>query len=145
MWQLQFIILPIVAAVLFVITALCVWRWLVAENEFSGWSLASWFLGAFTLLAVGIWVVMCIPFDGKYWEIYKRSGEVTSVTNQWAGGSGDSTYRAYLVRLAGDPQSYVLDDPRASQLKGHEATLTCTVEFVYMGADRWNCVIAEVR
>jgi dolichol kinase len=149
MLQLQFIITPIIFAVLASASIACALigrrtsrrdRWLGGDWTFGATAVGA--AAAVTLLAL---LIMLIPFDGKYFMINERTGTVATVSNQFVNGTGDSTSQSFIVTLEGNKTPYELTDNRASVLDGKDVTLVCTTEFVYMGADRENCVIGQVR
>jgi len=139
--QLHFIIVPAIFLG-FGIIAITHGIWFaVADGEYPlGVSV---FATLFAAIFGIVWVLIPIPYDSRYWNIYRVTGTVESVSNGFADGEGDVTYGSFVVTLEGDEHNYVVTDPRASQLSGPVA-LTCTIGWVYLAADRWSCDIAEV-
>lgn len=141
--QLQFIVLPIALVAVVLVTGLLIF---LDERFGEGWPWgAAPFYAAFGGVIVGLllvfYVFALVPFQSKYQVLYSATGEVASVDATFNVDGGDITNN-YIVTLAGDPILYRLSDPRAALLDG-PVTLTCTAEWVYAGADRINCVIAN--
>jgi hypothetical protein len=139
--QLQFIIVPALFLG-FGVIAIIHGAWYAATEMEYPFGIAALATLASALCGL-IWIFLPIPYQSHYWNIYRVTGTVESVSNGFADGDGDVTYRSFVVTLEGDPHNYVITDPRASNLDGQVA-LTCGVEWVYLAADRWNCDIAEV-
>lgn len=91
-------------------------------------------------IAVVVWFVMLIPFDGKYHHVYRVEGTVTSVSNVLSEASGDLT-RQPVITLDSMTYPLVVDDPRAVTLDGRDVTLRCEVDWNYQAADSYVCRI----
>jgi hypothetical protein len=141
--QLHLIILPIAFAVSVLLTALGIflaYRFGEGPEGFGG--IFSFVFGGMAILGTLIGsLIAFIPYDSKYHVLYRASGDVDSVEATFNVDDGDITNN-YLLRFEGDDNVYRLSDPRAGQLSG-AVSLTCSIEWVYAGSDRINCVIAD--
>lgn len=104
------------------------------------------FAGIFPAIVAGfigiVLLISLIPYNAKYHHLYQTSGTVTNATNVIQESSGDLT-QGTVLEIDTLDRPIFLKDPRAVRLLGSEATFTCGIEFVYAGADRYNCAIAE--
>lgn len=141
-WQLQFIILPIVFGSIVLLAGIGMVLGSVFGDGSDGVAapLSGIFGGVLATVVGVLWVVLLVPFDSKYQVLYAVDGTVASVDAPFTEDGGD-TLNSYLVTLEGDDRIYRLTDPRAKRLTG-DIALTCSIEWVYQGADRINCVIA---
>ena len=98
-------------------------------------------VGAFSLV---FWAVSLVPFDAKYHQLYRVTGEVTGVSNVLTEDGGDLT-RTPVLSLDTVDRDITMSDPRAVNLQGQTVDLTCSVEWVYQGADRYNCEIYRIH
>lgn len=87
-----------------------------------------------------IWVILLIPFDGKYHHYYAVEGRVTEVSNVLSEANGDLT-RQPVITLDSVDRPLVIDDPRAVQLLDRDVTLRCWVDWHYAAADTYDCRI----
>jgi hypothetical protein len=129
--------------ILFLVAVIPIILSFVTDSD--GWGGFGIGVGVFWLIGLIVLAVAAFPYNPAYWKLYSTSGTVESVSNGFAEGDGDMTWRSFVVTLEGDSTPYVLTDPRASQLDGKDVRLTCEKEFVYQAADRINCTIAEVK
>lgn len=100
-------------------------------------------VGGILLLVYLLTVVLTnLPFNPYYWNVYEKQGTLSSVSNQFAEGTGDSTYRSYTYLFEGDDTRYVLSDPRAASFKkGDALTLKCVPHWHLEAADTVDCTI----
>ncbi len=138
--QLQFITLAVVTIALTIPTVIMGLLWWRSRDAWSGWGVAVIITGIFAVLSAAIWAIAAIPYDSKYWGLYSVTGTVASVSNGIADG-GDITYRTYIVQFDGDDRPYRFDDARIVTLEGQEIEALCTIGWVYMAADKWDCEI----
>lgn len=96
-------------------------------------------VGGFILIG---WLISLIPYDAKYHHLYRYEAEVVSVSNVLTEGGGDLT-RVPVV-MTDDGIQLVVEDPRIVDLEGEDVMFTCSIEWVYQGADRYNCRILAV-
>lgn len=113
------------------------------EFEGYGWRMAGWFFTGSAALVAIITVLMCIPFQAKYYQIYRVSGEITKVSNVLMDASGSLT-SSPIVEMDTLPISVALNNERAVNLEGKQVTLTCTLNWRYASADRVECDLYEV-
>ncbi|OIH81928.1 hypothetical protein BLJ79_21445 [Arthrobacter sp. UCD-GKA] len=113
------------------------------EFEGDGWRMAGWFITGSAACVAIVLILMCIPFQSKYYQLYRVSGEVTKVSNVLVDASGSLT-GSPIVELDTLPVSVALDNERAVNLEGKAVTLTCTVSWRYASADRVVCDLYEV-
>lgn len=139
-YQLPFIIL-FWLAMLFVALVVAGSIGLMLGKEPYGFLIASGVCGGTVLLILAI---VAIPFDGKYHQIYRVSGEVTSVSNVISDSGGDLT-RIPVLTVEGIDRDITMSDPRAVNLQGKTVDFTCTVDWSYQAADRYICKIYQVR
>jgi hypothetical protein len=118
--------------------------WLAAGDELSGFLFAAAIAGLFGVGAVVVWLVLLVPYQAKYHFLYHVDGTVASVSNVLTEASGELTQQP-IVTLDGIDASFAVNDSRAVTLTDRDVTLLCSIEFVYLGADRYNCVVAEVK
>lgn len=85
-----------------------------------------------------------VPFNTKYHRLYGVQGTVISVSNVLSESGGELT-RTPVVALDSLDSPLVINDPRAVNLMGKAVKLTCEIEWVYRAADRYSCLIYEVR
>jgi hypothetical protein len=89
-------------------------------------------------------IVFTAPFNPKYWTITNYSGEVRSVERLAADVSDDGTTltSSFVVEFDGLDEPVITDDPRVlTYEQGDNIDLACTVEFIYGGKDKINCVV----
>lgn len=152
--QPQFIVLPIVFFGLLILTAVIIpiWIKLYRNNNYDTDSLL-WISGIIgwivpiSLIFVGIgWYSAAFPENPKYWHFYEVQGTISSVTNQFSDGSGALTDGDYVIKFTGSNHPYVISDDRIINLKGDNASLLCTIDWVDYGnsADYWECNIRSV-
>ena len=110
----------------------------------SMWSFSGFFVGAFAVILGIVWLIMLVPFDAKYHQIYRVSGEVLSVSNVLSESGGDLT-RTPVITLEGVDRDLTMDDPRAVNLQGKEVELTCGVAWHYQAADTYSCSIYAIK
>lgn len=104
-----------------------------------------WARGVGICLAVVIFaafVVSLAPFQPRYWVLSEQSGVIASISNRFNDGSGDLSGDTYTVTLEGDSTPRVVTDSRILGLhSGDQVDMTCSLEWVYGGADRSNCYL----
>lgn len=131
--------LPIASAVL---VALAVLFWYIYIKSRDSWS--SWDIGAIGFsIGGGILVLITIsayiPFDSKYQVFTEHAGTVASVNSALQYDS-DYVVTGVVVQFVGDDNLYTSEDVRVANLKpGDEASLVCSLEWKYAGADKYNC------
>ena len=113
------------------------------EFEGDGWRMAGWFVTSCAACVAIIAVIICIPFQPQYLQVYRVSGEVTKVSNVLTEASGSLTSTP-IIELDTLPISVALDNERAVNLEGKQVTLTCTLNWRYASADRVECDLYEV-
>lgn len=96
---------------------------------------------AAAVLAVAL--VAFIPYQWKYAQMYRVSGEVTRVSNVLQDASGQLT-SVPVVELDSLPVPVEVENQRAVGLEGKDVTLTCTLNWRYAAADRLVCDLFEV-
>lgn len=106
-----------------------------------GFTISTGALAGITLL---IFVITLVPFDTKYHQVYRVSGEVTSVSNVISDSGGELT-RTPVITVEGVDRDITMNDPRAVNLQGKTVEFTCTVGWNYQAADSYSCKIYQVR
>lgn len=101
-------------------------------------------VAAVSLLFLGPWLGFRIVAEPHNTHNFAIEGVVEEVTNSGVSSEGDISYRTYVVSLDMTEVPLVTTDPRVLDYKGEAVRFTCTPEFVFRGADRMECVIAEV-
>ena len=140
-WQLQLLVAtPIVAAVI-VATAILAIHARRLRSE--GWYIAAGLTGFMALTGTVLWVVAAIPFNPLYWQDYRVTGTVLSVSNTWTEDGGDMA-RTPVATLDTVDRPLVIDDPRAVTLQGEQVTLTCAIDWNFRAADTYVCRIAQI-
>lgn len=119
---------------------LCVADAVFDWDEFGYVSGLIFVLGA--AIAALLWVLMMIPFDGKYQHNYEVQGHVDEVSNVLSDADGELT-RQPVVTLDTIGRPLVVDDPRAIGLQDRDVTLRCVVEWHYQAADSYSCKIVD--
>lgn len=87
--------------------------------------------------------LMFIPYEWKYAQMYRVSGEVTRVSNVFQDASGQVTGTP-VVELDSLDVPVEVENQRAVGLEGKDVTLTCTLNWRYAAADRLVCDLFEV-
>lgn len=89
---------------------------------------------------VGIIIASLIPADAKYKAVYSVSGTISDIHQQFTDGTG-SLVSDYIVRINGNPQQYIVNDPRLTSLKtGDHVNMWCTWQWNQgYSADQINC------
>jgi hypothetical protein len=116
------------------------WSMLTYDKE----DLPSYWVRAFATglagFVVGIWLIALIPFNPAYWILTQHEGTVASISNRFVDGTGDISGGTYTLTLDGDPTPRIVTDSRILSLKvGDRVDLTCSLGWVYGGADTNNC------
>ena len=120
------------------------WHYLEWEkDELPSW----WFRGAASIIgglfALGL-VASLFPFAPQYWFLTSHTGTVATSSNRFVDGTGDLSGGTYTITLAGDPTPLVVTDSRILALQvGDEVSVTCSLQWVYGGADQNNCYMAS--
>lgn len=103
--------------------------------------------GYISLVCAGLMLIiaslMFIPYQWKYAEMYRVSGEVTRVSNVLQDASGQLT-SSPVVELDSLDVPVEVNNQRAVGLEGKDVTLTCTLNWRYAAADRLVCDLFEV-
>lgn len=139
--QLPLLICGWVALGLIVLAALCLAGEMLPGLDDLG-LIGGLFSGIFGAILAVIWVLMLVPFDGKYQHYYRVEGHVTSVSNVLSDANGDLT-RQPVLTIEGIERPLVVDDPRAIQLEDRDVVLRCTVGWHYNAADTYECAIVD--
>lgn len=95
------------------------------------------------LALAGLLSTALIPYEAKYLQQFAVEGQVESVSNRLESGSGDVTQREYVVEVSTLDRPVTFDDPRILSYEGDTVTMTCQVKWVFRGADRYSCTIAD--
>jgi len=109
-------------------------------HTYMGLGFGAWFtFGAGALLLLGT-IGALIPFNPTYWVLTQHTGTISTLSNRFVDGSGDLSGGTYTLTLDGDPTPLVVTDSRILGLEvGQKVDMTCSVEWVYGGADINNC------
>lgn len=122
-------------------------RWkLIDQKDWSheGLAMAGTITGVIGGLVILSLLVAAIPYQPKYWVLTETQGELVSISNRFASGTGDVSGVTYTITLVGDPTPRVVTDSRILGLSvGDEVSLTCSLEWVYGGADKSNCFLRD--
>lgn len=101
-------------------------------------------ISVFALIIFGfIGAIGLFPYKTEYWQLYRVSGQVESVSNVLAEDGGELT-RQPVVTLDSVDRDVVIDDPRAANLQGKQVDLTCSKSWHYQAADRYSCKIYSI-
>lgn len=108
--------------------------------------LPSWWVRGTLLLVSPILVLTLlaslVPFNPAYWVLTQHTGTIATLSNRFVDGTGDLTDQTYTLTLEGENLPLVVDDSRITGLKvGDHVTLTCSLQWVYAGADITNCYL----
>lgn len=94
----------------------------------------------FAMLAAFALIIALVPFNPSYWFLTQEGGTVATISNRFVEGTGDVSGQTYTMTLEGDATPRVITDSRVLGLAtGDHVDLTCSLEWVYGGADRSNC------
>lgn len=105
-----------------------------------GLALAAWTTFGVGLTTLLVLTISLIPFSPKYWVLTEHTGELASISNRFVEGTGDVSGQTYTLTFVDDPTPRVITDSRILGLEaGDTVSLTCSLEWVYGGADRSNC------
>lgn len=100
-------------------------------------------LAGVALLITGLaTVIMCVPFNSKYFSYYTTTGRVAQVQPAVDLGS-DTVSSDFVVALAGDSHRYEMYDARIKTLQGQPVTLLCHVGWNNQSADSWECDLRD--
>jgi len=155
MLQLQFIILPIVAGVLLIVGLGLVITWHQIRKDSGRYKIINqrdwnhewmqftgWLISVFGGLAFVALVICLVPFQPKYWVLTEHNGSIATISNRFVDGTGDITESTYTLTLDGEDTPLVVSDSRITGLKvGQQVSLTCSLGWVYGGADVTNCYL----
>lgn len=125
------------------LAAAAIFAYIRSNDPYSMWDMGAIFAGMAAAIAVAAFVIALVPFDAKYHHLYRVTAQVESVSNTLTDGGGELTSTP-IVNLADHDFDIAVNDPRINNLAGSTVTFTCGPEWVYLGADRFNCVITEV-
>lgn len=140
-WQLQLMVAtPIVVALIAITIVLAVTAW---WRQSEGWAYTAGSVGVVALIGVIFWVAAAVPFTPRYWQDYRVTGTILSVSNTWTEDGGDMA-RTPVVTLDTVDRPLVIDDPRAITLEGQPVTLTCAIDWNFRAADTYVCRIAQI-
>jgi len=156
---MHLIILPIATLILIVALAIAHYRfkrtWATKKGKrdpkytaltYDPDCLPSWWVRGvlliFTPILVVVTLIALVPFAPKYWVLTEHNGTIATLSNRFVGGTGDVTNTTYTLTLDGEDTPLVVDDSRVTGLKvGQDVSLTCSLGWVYGGADRANCYL----
>jgi hypothetical protein len=157
--QLHLIILGAVVVLLAVAAVLTSLRFRAAWAERKGkkhpeWTYKTWdrsdlpsfwfkwsAVGAASFMAL-VLVISLVPFNPTYWVLTQHQGIIASISNSFVDGTGDISGSTYTLTLEGDRTPRVVVDSRILGLEvGDRVDLTCSLEWVYGGADINNCYL----
>lgn len=113
------------------------------EINADGWLIPGWMTAVSAAIVTVVAAISGIPYDFKYAQIYRVSGEVLSVSNVFEDASGAITGEP-VIQLDSLPVAVTSDNVRLVNLIGEQVTLTCTVNWRYAAADRLSCDLFEV-
>lgn len=100
------------------------------------------FAGIFAVLLGIALIIGYVPFQGKYHYLYETQGNVVSVSNVFTESGGDLT-RVPVIVLDSVTRPITVKDPRIVEMVGQNITLSCTIDWVWAGADKLDCWIAD--
>jgi hypothetical protein len=110
-----------------------------------GWFMTAVFVWIVGIIGIITSVMLFIPFDSKYHNIYRLQGTVESVTNVLEGdGDGERTLSP-IIKLSGYSDPIEFSNSRITTLKGREVVLTCTYEWQMHGLDITNCELKAIK
>lgn len=117
-------------------------RW--SPLDYTKDDLPSWWvrnvLLLFTPFLVIVTAILLFPFQPKYWLLTEHTGTIATLSNRFAAGSGD--LKTYTLTLKGENAPLVVNDSRITGLGiGQHVSLTCSLQWVYGGADITNCYL----
>lgn len=148
MVQLHIIIL---ASVIAVFIAFSLIMWVVAKRQESknrydgsGAEFIAKVGGIFSIIFIVVFIAGLAPFNPKYWMITPETGTVTKIQTQTVltGSNSNSQLTPRFVLALDNGMQVIMDDPRVQSVKvGDSISLNCTVEFIYAGKDKVNCIL----
>lgn len=140
------IVLPIIVIFMVLITvlsALAHRKW--GSGYDNGFLVTAWIGGVFGSLVAIITVFNYLPFDSKHHVFTHHEGTVVSVTSGVKSGSENVT-NEFSVRFEGDEEIYTSTDVRVANYEpGDELALSCSLEWVINGSDRYNCNVSDLK
>lgn len=142
--QLHLIILPIVAGVLLALAALFALFESRSRYSDDGFAISSVVSGTFGIIILAVFLIVLTPFNGKYHQMYRVTGDVIEVSNILTESSGELTSTPVL-EIEGIDRPVTMNDPRAVQLQGKNVTFTCAIGWNYKAADTYSCSIYQIN
>lgn len=136
------IVVPVLAALSLLALGFCIYMF-KNQGYYDTWEVGVTIFSVLSAIGVIVSMVIFVPFEREHHFYHSVEGSVTEVSNVWDSGSGDLT-RVPVVTLDSTDAPLVVSDPRIVGMVGEDVRLLCTVEFVWMSADRYNCTIQEV-
>lgn len=89
-----------------------------------------------------VFIISLLPYSPRYWVLTQKTGTIETLSNRFVEGNGDLSGQTYTLTLKGDPTPHVVTDSRVLGLStGDFVDLTCSLEWVYGGADTSNCYL----
>ena len=133
--------LPLALLVVAICFALAIWARGREDyhGSYSDWPMVFWpALICGVVVLVGTAVAM-FPYKYEYHSYRPVSGTVEQVNNRFL-PSGDSVEQKFVVKLAGDPQPYGVQDTRAALLKpGDRVSLKCLKKWQWSARAGYDC------
>lgn len=114
------------------------------DRRGSEWSIVKVIILFFSGVAVMGSIISTFPYSPKYWTITNYSGEIQSVESLATDVSDDGTTLtgSFVIEFDGLDEPVITYDQRVlTYEKGDPIDLACTVEFIYAGQDKINCVV----
>lgn len=94
--------------------------------------------GGVLLIVGAVTIMICVPFDSRYYNFYVEKGTVGEVVSTVALGD-DTVSNDFTFSLENDPRRFTITDPRIKTLQGQPVELLCSVGWNYQLADSWSC------
>lgn len=138
-------IVGVILGLLLVFTIVSIVMHVLEWDSLSGWLVGWVFGGLLSLVVAWIYFVWLLPpYDAAYYQTYKITGEIESITRPLTDATGD-TYESYTLRIVGvDDVIVISGDLRVRELTaGDDVTLACTKGFAYFTAPWWACNLME--
>lgn len=102
------------------------------------------YIGGAFLLVTAILIILFMPFNAKYYQVYQVVGTVEKVSTLASSGNNNVKLNSVLVLDNVDRPIYMGNEPLVSTLEvGDTANLLCTIEYSISINDKYHCVIKE--